>query len=238
VAAVFRARRVVSALVATMVLVGCGDGPLAPGGDDDVTLLQLDQLSATATSLGEIVEFTARALDRNGIQISPVSLTWSSSDTTVLVSEGNGRFRARSDGGAVVTVRVTRNSRVPGRTAQVAVQQRAARLTLSADTLDLYAIGHMATLTATVSDALGNALASPPALVWRSGNPAVATVDATGTVTARGDGEVLVSLQVESLTAAVVTRVAATLRIAGCVSSADATGASCRNLLLMVGAGR
>lgn len=227
----------VVALCATAALVGCGDGPLAPDLDSDVSRVELDPAAATIGALGEVVQFTARALDRNGVEIPGVSLAWSSSDSTVLASEGGGRFRARANGSAVVRVRASGNTRVPEQAAEVVVAQRAAALRLPADTLELYAVGHMALIEARVVDALGSDVAGA-GLTWLSDDPAIATVDGSGVVTARRDGVVAIAVRAGALAGSVVARVSASLRIAGCLTSADASGGICRSLTLTLGAGR
>lgn len=58
-----------------------------------------------------------------------------------------------------------------------------ASVSLNAPSLDMLA-GRTEQLVATAKDAQGNTVASAPAATWKSSNPSVATVTATGAVTA------------------------------------------------------
>ncbi len=225
--------RGVVALVATLGQVSCGGELLGPPDYLGTYQVALKTNSGTVTSLGEVIQFSVRVLDWNGRPVSASELTWASSDANVLVSEGFGRFRSRANGTAVVSV-TDKDQRFPETTAQVVVQQKASRIQLTPDTLALYAIGHAVALQARVFDSLGGEIVGAAGQVWSSANPAVATVDPTGMVTATGDGQNVVSLQVGSLTQSATTRVSATLLIGGCVSSDDAPGNACSTVPLTV----
>jgi uncharacterized protein YjdB len=214
-----------------MAFTACSNDSTGPA-PPQAAQIQLEPASAIAVSLGETIQFTARVLDQDGTALSQIPLTWSSSDTTVLVSEGNGRFRARANGIAFAAVELTNDQRLPKQTAEVVVRQLAARIVFSSDTLTLYAIGQIATIQARVLDALGNDLVGTAAPTWSSADPRVATVDQSGTVTATGDGEILITLQSGEMSKSFITRVAATVRVAGCVSSADIVGTTrCSSVL-------
>jgi hypothetical protein len=226
--------RGIAVALLTAVFIACADGPTGPGTPHPAQI-QLEPASATAASLGEIIQFSARVFNQNGAVLSQIPLAWTSSDTTVLVSEGNGRFRARANGTALAMVGLTNDERVPKQTAEVVVRQQAARITSSSDTLTLYAIGQTASIQARVLDALGNDLVGTAAPTWRSANLGVATVDGSGAVTATGDGETVITLQSGQLSKSFITRVSAIVRVAGCVSSADVVGAEkCSSVLLTV----
>ncbi|HTE43898.1 MAG TPA: Ig-like domain-containing protein [Gemmatimonadaceae bacterium] len=201
----------------------CADSVTGPGASS-AARIQLDPSTVTAVSLGETIQFNARVLDEGGALLSRIALTWTSSDTTILVSEGNGRFRAKTNGNASVTVGLTNDDHLPKQTAQIVVHQEAAQIISTSDTLKLFAIGQTITVQAHVKDALGNDLVGSAAPTWRSANAAVATVDSAGNVTAKSDGEMLITLQSGQLSKSFFTRVSAIVRVSGCVSSADAVG--------------
>jgi len=215
--------RMLAMILSTAASFACADGPTGPGASS-AARIQLDPSTVTAVSLGETIQLTARVLDASGALLSQLPLTWTSSDTTILVSEGNGRFRAKANGNAVATVGLTNDDRLPKQTAQVVVHQEAAQIISTSDTLTLFAIGQTATIQAHVKDALGNDLVGSAAPTWRSADPGVATVDSAGNVTAKGDGEMLITLQAGQLSKSFFTRVSATVRVSGCVSSADVVG--------------
>jgi hypothetical protein len=71
---------------------------------------------------------------------------------------------------------------------------------LSADTVSLTAVGQTHQLTATVTDQDGATIASP-SITWTSTNTAVARVDASGLVTAAGNGSATITATAGSATA-------------------------------------
>jgi len=75
----------------------------------------------------------------------------------------------------------------------------AARVSVQPSTLTFSTAGETAQLTVTVVDAEGRAVESPT-LTWESGDPTVATVDATGLVTARASGITTVTATYNSVT--------------------------------------
>lgn len=215
----------------------CGNGLVGPGDGAVVHQIQLTTPSLIATSLGETLVFTARALDQNGRPVPTASLGWASSDSTVLATDGEGRFRSRGNGTAIVRVTLLNDAHIRA-TANVDVRQTPARILLAADTVALFAIGHATSLAARVVDALGSDLTVPLSMVWTSTDPLVAVVDSAGRVTAKADGVAAISLRVGLLVESVVARVQAGVRISACVSSGGGAGDICHSHLISVRAAR
>lgn len=93
------------------------------------------------------------------------------------------------------------------------------RISLSPGDFVLGAIGGQRRLTLTDDD--GDPIAPASDLSWRSSDPAVATVDADGTVTAVSDGTTTVTAQLESMTSTAQVTVAASLQLVVQVSALD-----------------
>jgi hypothetical protein len=233
------------AMAGTMILLATCSDATGPSRPPAVDLIQMEPASFTAHSVGEAIEFSARAISRDGEALQ-VALAWSSSDTSVLVHEGDGRFRTRANGVAVVNVRPAGNSALTWPTATVVVHQLAARLELasgitglSGDTLTLFATGQTATIHARAFDALGVELTGAAAPEWSAANEAVVSVGPSGTVTAKADGETVVTLTAGALARAFVVRVASTFAISGCLTSAEASVAeSCAGTQVSVRSAR
>ena len=123
---------------------------------------------------GGVSRATIRATTADGATVSAPNVAWTSSDPTVAtvsktgtvsaVAEGRTAITARS-GSAIARIDVTVSRPAP---AEVAISPRPQSLKT----------GEQANLGARVRDRAG--LALPYQVVWRSSNPAVATVDNTG----------------------------------------------------------
>lgn len=223
------------ACLATALLLGaCADATGPSSENAGAQQLVMDVSVVNASSIGELVELTARALGENGATLTGARLLWSSSDSSVLASEGGGRFRTRRNGTAVAMVQVAGNTRVAARSAQVVVQQQATTVEITTDSVSLWALDQSFAVQTRMTDALGNVLTVPPLLSWSSPDATVATIDASGVVTARGDGMVLLALQAGNVTRTVQARVSSSVRIAGCVSSSDVATTSCSEVLFPV----
>jgi hypothetical protein len=214
-------RRTVALTAMFVVAATCSD-PIAPEVPLRVHRLSINPPSAAAASLGEIVEFSAQTLARNGDALATAELVWSSSDTSVLVSEGNGRFRARANGVAIVSVVVAGDANVPHQTAPVSVRQVATRIDLSRDSLTLHALGQTVALQGKAFDALGTELTGELAPEWTSETREIATVNQDGVVTALRDGDVMLTLRAGTFSRSVATRVRTSFEFGGCVSTTEA----------------
>ena len=121
-----RMRRAIGIAIAAPAVMGCDTVTTAPEGattEERPRQIELWPRQTTASALGEVVEFTATVLADGRSQQTDVQLVWTSSDTTVLVSEGNGRFRSRGNGTATVAVAIVGATNRSMRMATVVVQQ-------------------------------------------------------------------------------------------------------------------
>ncbi len=163
----------------------------------DLTVLQ---------SLGDAVQLTATVVDANG-NANSSSVDWSSSDPSVAAVSPAGVVTATADGEATITAMV---EGIPG-AATVTVAQKAVSITLAPQS-DTLGTGESVSLQADVRDLGGSALGAP-SLEWASSDETVATVDASGVVTALAKGTAVISASQDDATDAVdLTVVTADLR--------------------------
>lgn len=112
-----------------------------------------------------------------------VPLTWTSSDERVVTVDENGLIQAVGVGEALVTAQ-TANGLIDSCAMTVII--RVTEITLTACSHDLYLTAGLDTLQMTVEALPENA--TMPDLVWESSDPAVASVDENGRVTALATG--------------------------------------------------
>ena len=177
----------------SVVFFGCGpkEEPLPPTPPAPTTV-SVTGVSLNKTSLS-LVEGGSESLTAT---ISPDNATnkavsWKSSDTGVATVDGSGKVTAVKAGSATITVTTTDGSKTA--TCSVTVTSKTVSVTgvkLDNGKLELKA-GETAQLTATVepSDA------SDKSLEWTSSDAKIATVDASGKVTAVGVGSATITVK-------------------------------------------
>ena len=126
---------------------------------------------------------TARVLDQNNAPMPSAVVTWSSSEASVVTVNASGLVTAAGNGTATVTARSgTATSSVP-----VTVKQVAVSIVIEPSEVTLMSLGSTIQLTATVVDRNGQPV-TDTVVTWRSSDISVATVAASGLVTAVGNG--------------------------------------------------
>ncbi len=156
----------------------------------------MDPGQTTLDALGDSVRLTAEARDQNGRVIAGAAVTWSSSDASVATIDASGLVTASGNGQATITARA---APVSG-TAAVTVRQLPAEMTVVPASLAFRSRGDTARLTATLTDANGHPV-DGARVAWSSADTSVATVDASGLVTAGGVGAADVTATHDSLAA-------------------------------------
>ncbi len=182
------ARRVLTLLL--LILAGC-DGTESPTETTDTPVATTVTLSATTlsfSSLGDTQQLTATVRDQNGATISGVPVTWESSASNVASVSSTGLVTAVADGTATVTATL---GSATG-TVSVTVQQVAAEVTLSPNSLVLAGPGTTETVTAFVMDAGGSEIVNVD-LTWSSSDASIATVSSSGLVTAVAIGSATIT---------------------------------------------
>jgi uncharacterized protein YjdB len=158
--------------------------------------------AARTLEIGQTVGLTAAASDAAGnVQDGRGPASWTSSNPAVATVSGAGLVTAVGAGSATVTgtiegvngtATITVNPPPPPPPAPVA------RVTVTPASRTLE-IGQTVGLAAAPLDAAGNPLTGRGSAVWTSGNPAVATVNAAGVVTAVGAGTVTITGTIENV---------------------------------------
>lgn len=184
--------------IVTAIGVGLTRITAAAGGRSGETVLRVVATPVSLVSLsplsvvlppGGTRQLVAVPLDATGRELAGRKVSWLSSDTSVVLVSSSGVVTGMSPGITSVHA-ISENSyasadvRVsgpPGAIATVTLIPAAASLTLG-DSLQLSAI---------LEDAIGNVATDRP-VTWTSLAPAVATVSATGRVTAVGAGSVVI----------------------------------------------
>lgn len=149
--------------------------------------LQVSPDSTLLEAVGDTVTLQAETRDRFGNVVADAVVEWSSSDAAVVEVDALGRVMSRGAGRAVVTA--TAGDAVDA--AAVVIDQRIAAVTLGPAPDTLRSFGATAVLDVTATDANGFEVRNAD-IAWTSLHTGVATVDATGTVTARGRGSATV----------------------------------------------
>jgi Bacterial surface proteins containing Ig-like domains len=138
-------------------------------------------------NVGENATLVATVLPENA---DDKTVTWTSSNTAVATVDATGKVTAVAAGEAVITVTTTDGGKTA--TCTVTVTNPAVpvqSVSLDKTTLDLN-VGENATLVATVLPEN----ADDKTVTWSSSNTTVATVDATGKVTAVAAGEAVITV--------------------------------------------
>ncbi len=141
--------------------------------------------SATLTAVGETVQLEAAVYDSGDTVIPGEPVAWTSSMPDVATVGANGLVTAVSSGTAQITAASgTATTRAP---VSVVFPPDAFSITLNISSATLAEVGQSIQLEAMVYDIDGEAIPGAP-VTWTSSDPAVATVDDTGLVTAVFNG--------------------------------------------------
>ena len=176
-----------SAMVAAVALAaGCGDGggepPTAPDPPRPTTLtvspatVELGALSATA-------QLSAEVRDQNGNAMTGAAVAWASSNASVATVDASGLVTAVGNGMASVTA----TSGGASGAAVVTVMQAPDSVVVAPAEATFAALSDTVRLEAEAFDANGHVVDGAE-FSWASGDTSVATVDASGLVTAVGNG--------------------------------------------------
>lgn len=140
--------------------------------------------STNAIFVGDTVRVSARAYTADGALLDGRVVSWSSTNPGVLQLSSGGVATAMSAGTAAI------RATIEGKTGSVDIAVNVMpvdRVAIIETSISL-SRGQARTVVAAALDAQGRALQDRP-IAWRSVDAAIAEVDATGHVTARGEGE-------------------------------------------------
>jgi hypothetical protein len=160
--------------------------PAALGTPATVAALRVTSRTPLVLEVGQPGRVTVRAVGSDGKSVPGTEITWSSAAPSVASVSGTGIVTGRSEGRTSITAR----SGDITATVEVVVSRPAPASVAVSPGASSIKVGEQTTLSARVRDGAG--LALPYAVVWRSSNSGVATVDNTGTVRGVRQGETVV----------------------------------------------
>jgi hypothetical protein len=137
---------------------------------------------------GRFLQLQARAYSAAGSTINNFSAQWRSANPEIAEINSTGMVRGRLPGTTSI------EAIAAGVSGRLSLRIFPGHIEVKPDRLDLQ-IYRSAAITARALDADGNPLSSR--FIWFSGIPAVATVDAAGLVTARGEGSTTITARLD-----------------------------------------
>jgi uncharacterized protein YjdB len=180
--------------------------------------------TASLNAIGGTVQFSAAAHDATGHPIVGQAFAWASSTTSTATVDASGLVTAVAGGTATVTATAGGRSG----SADVTVAQVAASVTLTPATASLNALGASVQLTAAAHDANGHTIPGK-AFTWASSSGSIATVGASGLVTAVANGAATISATADGKADSAdvtVAQVLATVAVTPAAPSLAALGAT------------
>ena len=173
----------------------------------------------TITAINGTATLVAQAKTAAGGNV-PGSFTWTSRNGAVATVSTSGVVKAVTNGSTWVLATEAGGT---VDSAQIVVQQKLASITVTPASRSLY-LGTSFNYTAQAVDGLGTPLPSNPTFTWSTTAPAVATVDATGHVSAIGLGTAQIKADTAGITGiANLSVLTAITRIAVAVDTVGAT---------------
>ena len=143
---------------------------------------------ANFAALSDTLRLSAEALDANGHAVAGAELSWGTSDDSVAAVDASGLVTAAANGTATITASAGQASG----SATVTVAQVVSSVAVAPAEANFAALGDTLRLTAEALDANGHAVAGAE-FSWGTSDDSVATVDATGLVTAAANGTVTIT---------------------------------------------
>ena len=178
------------ALAGILLVLSCGDGTTEPPAPDPLVPTAVAVSPATATVVeGDSLRLTATATNVYGQVVSGVEFEWASGNTAVAVVDTTGLVTGVGTGEVQVTATA---AGVTGRAELAVVAPLPTTIAVTPDTVVLSWVGQTAQLTAEVLDQGGRVMDGIP-VTWLSAETTVATIDASGSLTAVGNGVVTVT---------------------------------------------
>ncbi|MCY3676270.1 MAG: hypothetical protein F4Z31_17075 [Gemmatimonadetes bacterium] len=150
--------------------------------------------TASLSSIGQTVQFTAEASDANGHAVADAGFTWSSSNTSVATVSNSGLATSTGIGSAEIAA----GAGGVRATADLTVTVEAVALDVSPSAHTMFSVGDTLRLAAEVLDANGNSVPGI-SVTWASENSGIATVDMSGLVTSVRTGSTNIYAEVGAL---------------------------------------
>ncbi len=172
-----------------MFFAACRDDATAPPPDPpQAATITVSPATADLAALGATVQLSAEVLDQNGQVMTGATVTWASGTVAVATVSASGLVTAVANGSATITA----TSGSASGSAAVTVMQSADSVAVLPAEASFAAVGDTVRLVAEAHDANGNTVAGAE-FSWESGDEAVATVGASGLVTAVANGSATIT---------------------------------------------
>jgi hypothetical protein len=143
-------------------------------------------LDSTSLAIGHSAKATAIAKDSAGNLITGDTVAWASLTPTVATVSSTGTVTAVAQGTATIQGTISGTTGLASLTVLQVYPSPVATVALSIDSTTLL-VGHIGHAVATARDSSGNVIANPT-VTWTSLSPSVATVSASGALTAVAEG--------------------------------------------------
>lgn len=200
---------VVTAVAAGSAQITASSGEVAGSGDVIVeqapASVTVAPASSTLQALGLTTAFSAQVTDANGNVIPGAAVTWTSSNPGVASVAPTGVATAQGNGTSTISASF---GGVTG-SGTLTVAQAPASVSVSPPAATLDGVGSTVSLSAQVLDSGGSVIPNPT-VTWASSAPGVASVGATGVVTAQGDGTAVISASVGGISGSATVSVTVT----------------------------
>ena len=138
---------------------------------------------------GTTLRLMAEAQDANAHVVDGAEFAWASSDTTVAVVDATGLVTGTAEGDVEVSAT---SSGITGRAQLEVLKLVPQAVVVAPDAVMLEALGDTLRFAVEVQDQVGRPMPGEP-VVWTASDTLVASVDATGLLTAVGNGEATIT---------------------------------------------
>ena len=192
------ARAVGTALIAVSALCCDASDSIVVVVDDvpQTIAISVDGSSISVDTLrlqtGQNAALSAEALNDIGNVIGGVDIDWASSNPSVASVNGAGQVTAQGPGVANITASAEGLTAVMPTVVTEPSSSDPVSLRVGPASFTLTGVGSTRQLSLTARDASGSVV-STPQVAWETSNPSVATVNSSGTVTARGIGTAIIT---------------------------------------------
>lgn len=186
------------AVAASLLFLGCQQALPTEGEGVIATQLTWNLGSGAVIGLGSSVQLQATARDADGRPVSSYTITWESSDPSVLSADGDGSLTAMDMGSATIRASGKEFKGNTGRGKDTAPGQLKKEADVVVDDVQVSSVevtpsqatttlGGTVRMSAITRDGDGNEL-TDRIVSWSSSNASVASVDEQGLVFGEGDG--------------------------------------------------
>ncbi len=186
-----------TAIALIALLAACSPTDVVSGPDDTIppeiaAVLVLPE--SVSERVGRSVRLSVDVRDNQGHALQGESITWTSSDDLIATVDTTGTVQLVNTGAVEIRASV-RGRRAGSRITVVPIPVASVTITPTPVSLQ---VGQQATLTASTRSSTDSVLTGR-SVTWASGNPAVATVDASGLVTSLAAGSATISATSEGI---------------------------------------